>query len=96
MWDICTGINEFKKHYQCRTNLLKDDYNDLLADSHNILNIQKTCFCQLLNVYGINDVRQTEMHTAETLEPECSCFQVEIVTEKLERYKSPGIYQILT
>ena len=44
---------------------------------------------QLLNVHGVNDVRQTEIHTAEQLMPE-----VEMTTEKLKRHKSPGIYQI--
>jgi hypothetical protein len=35
------------------------------------------------------------MHTAEPLVPELSSFKVEIVTEKLKRYKSPSIDQIL-
>jgi hypothetical protein len=52
-------------------------------------------FCQLLNVQGVNDVRQTEMYTAEPSVPECSSFQVEITIEKLKRYKSLGIDQIL-
>jgi hypothetical protein len=30
------GINEFKKAYQPRNNLQKDENGDLLADSHNI------------------------------------------------------------
>jgi hypothetical protein len=32
------GINEFKRGYQPRNNLVKDENGDLLADSHNILN----------------------------------------------------------
>jgi hypothetical protein len=32
------GINEFKKGYQHRSNFVKDENGDLLADSHNILN----------------------------------------------------------
>jgi hypothetical protein len=43
-----------------------------------------------------NDVRQTEMHTAEPLVPEYSSFEVGIAIENLERYKSPYIYQIMT
>jgi len=35
------------------------------------------------------------MHTAEPLVPESSSFEFEIATEKLKRYKSPGIDQIL-
>jgi hypothetical protein len=32
------GINDFKKGYQPRSNLEKDENGDLLADAHNILN----------------------------------------------------------
>jgi len=32
---------------------------DILAYSHNILNRWKSYFCQLLNVPGVNYVRQT-------------------------------------
>jgi hypothetical protein len=31
-------INEFKRGYQPRSNLMKEEKGDLLADSHNILN----------------------------------------------------------
>jgi hypothetical protein len=30
--DLCRGINEFKKGHQPRTNLVKDERGDLLAD----------------------------------------------------------------
>jgi len=39
----------------------------LLADWHSILNGWKNYFGQLLNVHDVNDVTQTEMHTAEPL-----------------------------
>jgi hypothetical protein len=42
--------------------------------------------CQLLNVHGDNDVKQTEIHTAEPLVPEPSAFEVEMATEKLNRH----------
>jgi hypothetical protein len=58
------GINEFKRSYQTRSNLMKDENGDLLADFHNILNRRKNYFCQLLNVHNISDVRQREIHTA--------------------------------
>jgi hypothetical protein len=57
------GINKSKRGYQPRNKLVKDE-NDLLADSHNILNRWKSYFYQLLNVYGVSDVRQIEIHTA--------------------------------
>jgi hypothetical protein len=34
------------------------------------------------------------MHIAEPLVPEPSCFEVQIVIEKLKTYKSPGTDQI--
>jgi hypothetical protein len=74
--------------------MVKEENGDLLADSHSILNRWKNYFCQLSNVHGVNDVRQTEIHTAETLLPEPSSSEVEIATEKLKMYKSPGIDQI--
>ena len=48
----------------------------------------------LLNVHGVNDVRQTEIHTAEPLVPEPSAFEGELANEKLKRHKSPDIHQI--
>jgi hypothetical protein len=51
------GINEFKKGYQPRTNLVKYDNGDLLADYYSILNRWKNYFCQLSSVLGINDDR---------------------------------------
>jgi len=40
-----------------------------LEDSHNILNIWKNYFHQLLNVHDVNDTRHTEIYTAESLVP---------------------------
>jgi hypothetical protein len=39
-----------------RSNLVKDENGDLLADSHNILNRWKNYFSQLLNVHRVSDV----------------------------------------
>jgi hypothetical protein len=75
--------------------MVKEKNGDLLADSHSILNRWKNYICQLLNVHGVSDVRQTEIHTAEPLVPECSSFEVEIAIGRLKRYKSPGTDQIL-
>jgi hypothetical protein len=38
-----------------------------------------------LNVHGVNDIIQTEIHTAEPSVPEASSFKVEIAVEKLKR-----------
>jgi hypothetical protein len=39
--DLCRGICEFKKGYQPRTNLVKVENGDLLADSQNTLKMKK-------------------------------------------------------
>jgi hypothetical protein len=88
------GISDFKKGYQPRNNVVKDEKGDLVADCHSILARWRKHFFQLLNVHGVNDVRQTEIHTAEPLVPEPSDSEVEMAIEKLKRHKSPGTDQI--
>jgi hypothetical protein len=92
--DLYRGINEFKRGYQPRNNLVKDENGDLLADSHNILNRLKRYFSQLLNVRNVSHVRQLEVHTAEPLVPGPGRLEAEIAIAKLEKYKSPGSDQI--
>jgi len=58
--------------------------DDLLARSRSILNRYKNYFSQLLNLHGLNDIRHTEMHTAEPLVPEPRCSEFEIAIEKLK------------
>jgi hypothetical protein len=64
--DLYRGIDEFKKGYQPRNNLVKHENGDLLADSHKILNRWKNYFSRLLNAHMVSKVRQMETHTAET------------------------------
>jgi hypothetical protein len=47
-----------------------------------------------LNVHGVSDVRQTELHTAEPIVPESSALEDEIAIEKVKNYKLPGVDQI--
>jgi hypothetical protein len=47
-------------------------------------------FNQVLNVHGVHDVSQMDIHTAELLVPEPSLVEVEIAIGKLKRYKLPG------
>ena len=47
-----------------------------------------------MNVHGVNDVRQTEIHTAKSLVLEPSAFEFEMAIKKLKKYKSPGTDQI--
>jgi hypothetical protein len=92
--DLYRGINDFKKGYQPRTNIVKDEQGDLVVDSHGILARWRNYFFQILNVDGVNDVRQAEIHTAELLVPEPSVSEIELAIEKLKSHKSPGIPQI--
>jgi hypothetical protein len=78
---------------QPRSNTVKDDKGDLVADSHSILARWMNHFSQLLNTHGVN-VIQTEVCTAEPRVPETSVFEFELAIEKLKSHKSPGIDQI--
>ena len=92
--DLYRGFSDFKKGYQRRTNIVKDERGDLVTDCHSIVAKWRNHFCQLLNVHGVNDVRKTEIHTAESLVPKLSAFEVELAIEKLKSRKSPGTDQI--
>jgi hypothetical protein len=93
--DLYRGINEFKKVYQPRINIIKDENGNLLVEPQIVLNRWKNFFNQVLNIHGVHGVRQMDMHTAESLVPEPSLVEVEIAIEKLKSYKSPGTNQIL-
>jgi hypothetical protein len=66
----------------------------LVTDSHSIWAIWRNYFAQLLNVHGINNVRQREIPTTQPLVLQPSAFEVEMAIEKLKRHKSPDIDQI--
>jgi hypothetical protein len=84
--DMFNGITEFKKDYQLRTDLVKDDRGDILADPHRILNKWKNYFCQLLNVQEVGGVRETEIQTAEPFVPEVIASGFEVAIRKFKRY----------
>jgi hypothetical protein len=60
---IYGSINEFKKGSQHRTNIVKDEKGDFVADSHSILVRWRNYFFQLLSIHGVNDVRQKYTHS---------------------------------
>jgi hypothetical protein len=76
--DLYRGINDLKKGYQPRTNIVKDEIGDLVVDSHSMLARWSNYFSQVLNVHGVNDVRQAEIHTTELLVPEPSVSEIEL------------------
>ena len=88
------GISDVKKGYQPGTDIVKDEKGDNVADCHSILDRWQNHFSQLQSVHGVNNVRQTEIHTAEPLVPEPSAFKVELVTGKPKSHQSPGTDQI--
>jgi len=90
---LYVGITDFKKGYQPRTNIVKDDKGDLVRDSQSMA-MRRKYFSQLLSVQGVNDVKLTEIHTVEPLVPEPSASEVELAIEKLKRHKSLRTDQI--
>ena len=66
----------------------------MVADSHSILARWRNHFSQLLNIREVNDIRQTEIHTAEPLVTKPSAFESELNIVKLKSHKFPGIDQI--
>jgi len=84
--EICLGASmTCKRGYQTRTKIVKDEIGDLVTDSHSILARCRNHFSLLLNIHGINDVWQTEIHTTEPLVPDPSAFEVKKATEKQKK-----------
>ena len=73
---------------------VKDEKDDLVADSHRFTARWRKYFSQILNAHWFSNVRQAEIHTAEPLVPEPSGLEVELSIEELKGNKSPGIDQI--
>jgi hypothetical protein len=61
--DFYRGINDFKKGYQPRTNIEKDEKGDLFTKSHGILAKRRIHFSQLFSVHGVSNVRQTNTYS---------------------------------
>jgi len=80
--DLYRGIKDFKKGYQPRCNIVKDEKGDLVADSHSIVAGWRNYFSQLFNVHGDKDDGQAEIHTAEPLVPEPSASEVALAIDK--------------
>jgi hypothetical protein len=75
------------KGYQRRTNLVKDERDDLLAGTQNILNRRNSDFCRLVNVQEAGGVSQAEYRQQSRL---CHGLCGEVVIGNLKRYKSPS------
>jgi hypothetical protein len=71
--------------YQHKTTIIKDENGYLLADPQTVLNRRKNVFNQIINVHGVHNVTQMDVHTAEPLVPESSLVEVEIATGKFKK-----------
>jgi len=89
--ELYRGISDFKKGYQPRCNIVKDEKGVLFSGSHSIVARWRNYFSQLFNVHGVKDVGQAEIHTAEPLVPEPSASEFELAIDKLKSHKSPGM-----
>jgi len=93
--ETCTGASvTLRRVGSLELIIVKKEKGDLVTDCQSILAKWRNHFSQLFNVHGVNEVRQTEIHTAEPLVPDLSAFEVEMAIEKLKCHKSPGIDQI--
>jgi len=50
---LCRGISDFKKGYQPRTDIVRDDGGDLVTDSHSILATWTNHFSQQFSVSAV-------------------------------------------
>ena len=66
---------------------MNNDKDDLVASSRSILARWRNYFSQILNVHGVNDIKQTEIHTAAPLVPELSASEFEVAIENLKSHK---------
>jgi hypothetical protein len=79
--DLYKGIHEFETGYQPRINIIKGENGNLLADPQSVLSRWKYFFNQVLNVHGVHDVRQMDIHTAEPLVPQPSLSKRKLLLE---------------
>ena len=87
-------ISKFKKVYQPGTNTVKEEMGGLFTDCHGSVTRWSNRFSQPLDVLGVNDFRNTEVHTTEPIGTELIAFGFEMATEKLKGRKSPDIDHI--
>jgi hypothetical protein len=78
---LCKDISHFKWDYQPIPSIVKGEKDDLVTDNHSVLAMCRNYFSQLLNVLGVNEIRQTEIRTVEPLMPELSAFEFEMAIE---------------
>lgn len=83
-----------RRGYQPRPNIVNDEKGEMLANSNIVLSRLKSHAYQLLSVYAVNPIRQTEIHTSEPVVSKLCAFEAEMVSEELKKSKSPDTDQI--
>ena len=84
------GINECKKDYQPRTLIVKDE-KGIWLQTPAVFWLGGGTFSSTTVYTGVNDVRQTELHTGEPLVSEPNVFEFQLAIEKLKSHKSLSI-----
>jgi hypothetical protein len=79
------------KGYRPRANIEKNEKADLVTYFRSTLDRCRNHFSHQLNGHGVNDARQTEIHTEEPLLPEPSALEFGMAIENLKSSKSPAI-----
>jgi len=64
--DLYRSIIDFKKGFQTRTDIVKDEKGDLVVDSHSIVARWRNYFSHLLNKHGVNDVSREKYTSRNT------------------------------
>jgi hypothetical protein len=85
MRDLFRGISNCKNGYKPRTSIVKIR-RGIVTNYHSILTRWRNHFSQLLNVHGVNDVGQTELHATERMVPEVSALEDDMPKENLKRH----------
>jgi len=78
------GNNDFNQGYRPRTNILKDEKGDFVKHCQSILARWRNNFSRLLNVHGVNNIRQRKIYTAESLVSDPREFYFKMAIENLE------------
>jgi len=87
-------MNEFKKGYRPRKNLVKSDGCNGVACSPIILDKCKNRSCLLLNLCRVTDVWQHEICTPGSVVPSLSAYEFMTTIESLKRHELSGTDQI--
>lgn len=76
---MSSGVNEFNKGQQVRSNLEKDENGGRLAEFYSILNGCKNHLSQFLNLREADDFKQVVGYTAKLLVLEFSAFTLVVI-----------------